>query len=43
MDEIFTTSPVGGGRVVQAPQTGDVVKISSMWYDGYLGAARPGA
>lgn len=34
---------LGGGRVVQAPQTGDVVKISSMWYDGYLGAARPGA
>lgn len=34
---------LGGGRVVQAPQTGDVVKISSMWYDGYIGAARPGA
>jgi cell wall-associated NlpC family hydrolase len=34
---------LGGGRVVQAPQTGDVVKISWMWYDGYIGAARPGA
>lgn len=34
---------LGGGRVVQAPQTGDVVKVSSMWYDGYIGAARPGA
>ena len=34
---------LGGGRVVQAPQTGDVVKISGMWYDGYIGAARPGA
>ncbi len=33
---------IGGGRVVQAPQTGDVVKISRMWYDGYIGAARPG-
>lgn len=33
---------LGGGRVVQAPQSGDVVKISSMWYDGYIGAARPG-
>jgi cell wall-associated NlpC family hydrolase len=33
---------LGGGRVVQAPQTGDVVKISWMWYDGYIGAARPG-
>jgi peptidoglycan DL-endopeptidase RipA len=34
---------IGGGRVVQAPQTGDVVKISSMWSNGYIGAARPGA
>ena len=33
---------LGGGRVVQAPQSGDVVKISWMWYDGYIGAARPG-
>ena len=34
---------LGGGRVVQAPQTGDVVKISTMWSNGYIGAARPGA
>jgi peptidoglycan DL-endopeptidase RipA len=33
---------LGGGRVVQAPQSGDVVRISPMWFDGYLGAARPG-
>jgi peptidoglycan DL-endopeptidase RipA len=33
---------LGGGRIVQAPQTGDVVKISSMWSAGYIGAARPG-
>jgi cell wall-associated NlpC family hydrolase len=33
---------LGGGRIVQAPQSGDVVRISSMWFDGYLGAARPG-
>jgi cell wall-associated NlpC family hydrolase len=34
---------IGGGRIVQAPQTGDVVKISYMWSNGYIGAARPGA
>jgi peptidoglycan DL-endopeptidase RipA len=34
---------IGGGRIVQAPQTGDVVKISYMWSSGYIGAARPGA
>jgi cell wall-associated NlpC family hydrolase len=33
---------IGGGRIVQAPQSGDVVKISNMWSDGYIGAARPG-
>jgi cell wall-associated NlpC family hydrolase len=33
---------LGGGRVVQAPQSGDVVRVSSIWYDGYLGATRPG-
>jgi peptidoglycan DL-endopeptidase RipA len=33
---------IGGGRVVQAPQTGDVVKISYMWFNGYIGASRPG-
>ena len=34
---------IGGGRVVMAPQSGDVVRIAPMWSDGYLGAARPGA
>jgi peptidoglycan DL-endopeptidase RipA len=34
---------MGGGRVVQAPQTGDVVRISSMWWRGYAGAVRPSA
>lgn len=33
---------IGGGRVVQAPQTGDVVKVSTLWFNGYIGAARPG-
>jgi cell wall-associated NlpC family hydrolase len=33
---------LGGGRVVQAPQSGDVVRISTIWSDGYLGATRPG-
>jgi cell wall-associated NlpC family hydrolase len=33
---------IGGGRIVQAPQTGDVVKVSYMWSNGYIGAARPG-
>jgi cell wall-associated NlpC family hydrolase len=33
---------IGGGRIVQAPQSGDVVKISPMWFDGYIGATRPG-
>ena len=34
---------IGGGRIIQAPQTGDVVKISYMWSSGYIGATRPGA
>jgi cell wall-associated NlpC family hydrolase len=33
---------IGGGQVVHAPQTGDVVKISSVadWGAGYVGARR---
>jgi peptidoglycan DL-endopeptidase CwlO len=33
---------VGGGQVVHAPRTGDVVKISpiSDWGNGYVGARR---
>jgi peptidoglycan DL-endopeptidase RipA len=34
---------MGGGKVVQAPQTGDVVKVSSMWWNRYAGAVRPSA
>ena len=37
---------IGGGRFIQAPHTGDVVKISSLMDGGYLfsyvGAVRPG-
>jgi cell wall-associated NlpC family hydrolase len=33
---------LGGGKVLQAPQSGDVVKISNMWYGSqYFGAVRP--
>ena len=34
---------LGGGQVVQAPESGDVVKVSSMWWRGYAGAVRPTA
>lgn len=34
---------LGDGRVVQAPQSGDVVKESTMWWSGYAGAVRPSA
>jgi len=33
---------LSGGRVVTAPQSGDIVRIAPMWIDGYLGASRPG-
>jgi cell wall-associated NlpC family hydrolase len=33
---------IGNGEVIQAPQSGDVVKISPIWYDGLVGATRPG-
>ncbi|HEX5494619.1 MAG TPA: NlpC/P60 family protein [Mycobacteriales bacterium] len=32
---------LGGGRVVQAPHSGDVVRVSPMWSQGYVGATRP--
>jgi peptidoglycan DL-endopeptidase RipA len=33
---------IGGGQVIQAPQSGDVVRISSMWFgSNYYGAVRP--
>jgi len=34
---------LGGNKVVQAPQSGDVVKVSGMWWGGYVGAVRPSA
>jgi cell wall-associated NlpC family hydrolase len=34
---------LGGGKVVQAPQSGDVVKVSDMWWRSYVGAVRPSA
>lgn len=34
---------LGGGQVVQAPESGDVVRISPMWFGGYFGAVRPGS
>ncbi|GIU86412.1 MAG: hypothetical protein KatS3mg009_0927 [Acidimicrobiia bacterium] len=48
-DLVFYGSPIhhvgiyiGGGRYVHAPQTGDVVKISSIYRSDWAGAARPG-
>ncbi|MGY1605387.1 C40 family peptidase [Geodermatophilus sp. SYSU D00815] len=34
---------LGDGTVLQAPQSGDVVKVSPMWWGGYAGAVRPSA
>lgn len=34
---------LGNGRVVQAPESGDVVKDSPMWWNHYAGAVRPTA
>jgi peptidoglycan DL-endopeptidase CwlO len=31
---------LGGGLVVHAPQTGDVVRVARLWLDGYAGAVR---
>ncbi|GAB1820195.1 C40 family peptidase [Herbidospora sp. RD11066] len=33
---------IGRGLMVHAPQTGDVVRIASMWRPDYVGATRPG-
>ncbi len=33
---------IGNDQVVQAPQSGDLVKISNLWRNGYFGATRPG-
>jgi cell wall-associated NlpC family hydrolase len=32
---------IGGGRMVHAPETGDVVRITSIDQGAYLGAVRP--
>jgi len=34
---------LGNNKVVQAPQSGDVVKVSTMWWADYAGAVRPSA
>ncbi len=34
---------IGRGLMVHAPQTGDVVRIASMWRPDYVGATRPNA
>jgi cell wall-associated NlpC family hydrolase len=31
---------IGGGQMIHAPHTGDVVKISSIYRGGYVGARR---
>jgi cell wall-associated NlpC family hydrolase len=48
-DLVFYGSPIhhvgmylGNGSYIHAPQTGDVVKISSVYRDDFAGAARPG-
>jgi cell wall-associated NlpC family hydrolase len=33
---------IGNNQVIEAPQSGDVVKIVPVWYDGLVGATRPG-
>ncbi len=47
-DLVFYGSPihhvgvyVGGGRMISAPQTGDVVKLQNAYRDDYVGAVRP--
>lgn len=32
---------VGGGRIVHAPHTGDVVRVTAIWQKGLIGAVRP--
>ena len=48
-DLIFYRSPIGhvalyigGGMMIHAPQTGDVVKLSSVSWGSVVGVARPG-
>jgi len=32
---------LGGGQILAAPHTGDVVKVEPLYLEGYLGAVRP--
>jgi cell wall-associated NlpC family hydrolase len=48
-DLVFYGSPIhhvgiyiGGGQYINAPQTGDVVKVASIYRSDYAGAGRPG-
>jgi len=34
---------LGGGQILAAPHTGDVVKVEPLYLEGYLGAVRPAA
>jgi len=34
---------LGGGQILTAPHTGDVVKVEPLYLEGYLGAVRPAA
>jgi cell wall-associated NlpC family hydrolase len=33
---------IGNNQVIEAPESGDVIKIVPVWYDGLVGATRPG-
>ena len=33
---------IGNGKIIQAPQSGDVVRITPMYWNGFIGATRPG-
>ncbi len=48
-DLVFFYSPishvgiyVGGGRMIHSPHTGDVVRVVAVYWDSFVGAARPG-
>jgi cell wall-associated NlpC family hydrolase len=48
-DLVFFYSPishvgiyVGGGRMIHSPHTGDVVSVVAVYWDSFVGAARPG-
>ena len=48
-DLVFFYSPishvgiyVGGGRMIHSPHSGDVVRVVSVYWDSFVGAARPG-